>query len=128
MQEVEQRQVTRTAALEAFDVTNIYGTGEAAVTALNEVSVALEQQRFTAIMGPSGSGKSTLMHCMAGLDDVTRGRIVLGDAELTTMSEKELTILRRERMGFVFQAFNLLPAFTARQNILLPLDLASKKT
>lgn len=124
---VEQVQATGMAALEAFDVTKVYGSGEAAVTALDGVSLAFEKNQFTAIMGPSGSGKSTLMHCMAGLDDVTRGRILLGDTELTTMSEKELTILRRERMGFVFQAFNLLPAFTARQNIHLPLDLANRK-
>src|SRR5699024_7276204 len=97
--------------LRAEDVTKVYGAGEARVRALDDVSIAFAEQRFTAIMGPSGSGKSTLMHCLAGLDSVTSGRILLGDQELTAMSDRELTILRRERMGFVFQSFNLLPAF-----------------
>lgn len=114
-------------ALEAFEVWKTFGSGEAHVAALDSVSIAFEKQHFTAIMGPSGSGKSTLMHCMAGLDSVTSGRIMMDDRELTAMNDKELTILRGERMGFVFQSFNLLPAFTARQNILLPVELAGKK-
>lgn len=114
-------------ALSAEGVTKRYGAGEAGVLALDDVSVGFEPNRMTAIMGPSGSGKSTLMHCLAGLDTVTSGRIALGDRELSTMDDRELTLLRRARFGFVFQSFNLLPAFTAEQNILLPLELAGKK-
>jgi putative ABC transport system ATP-binding protein len=97
------------------------------VTALNGVSVEIAAGRFTAIMGPSGSGKSTLMHCLAGLDSVTRGEVTLGDTVLSALNDDERTRLRRERIGFVFQALNLLPAFTARQNVLLPLDLAGQQ-
>jgi len=114
-------------ALETSGVRKTFGEGEAQVVALDDVSVSFAQQEFTAIMGPSGSGKSTLMHCLAGLDSVTSGRIFIGEDDLTAMNDRELTLLRRERMGFIFQQFNLLPAFNAQQNILLPLKLAGKK-
>jgi putative ABC transport system ATP-binding protein len=113
-------------ALRGIDLVKTYGCGPAVVTALNGVSVAIDRARFTAIMGPSGSGKSTLMHCLAGLDSVTRGEVTLGDTVLSALNDDERTRLRRDRIGFVFQALNLLPAFTARQNILLPLDLAGQ--
>ncbi|REE97949.1 ABC transporter ATP-binding protein [Thermomonospora umbrina] len=115
------------AAVVASGVTKVYGTGDAAVHALRGVDVAFARGAFTAIMGPSGSGKSTLMHCLAGLDTVTSGRVALGDVELTSLGDKRLTLLRRERVGFVFQAFNLLPTLTAEQNILLPLELAGRR-
>jgi putative ABC transport system ATP-binding protein len=102
----------------------VYGSGEAQVHALAGVDLTIESGRFTAIMGPSGSGKSTLMHCLAGLDNATSGEIVVGDQQLGSMSDNELTRFRRHHVGFVFQAFNLLPMLTAKQNILLPLDLA----
>ncbi|RFS81591.1 ABC transporter ATP-binding protein [Actinomadura spongiicola] len=114
-------------AVTADGVSKVYGTGDAAVHALRGVGVAFATGAFTAIMGPSGSGKSTLMHCLAGLDTVTSGRIVLGDAEITGMSDRQLTMLRRDRVGFVFQAFNLLPTLTAEQNILLPLELSGHR-
>ena len=95
--------------------------------ALDEVDLAIPTGRFTAIMGPSGSGKSTLMHCMAGLDTLTSGRVLVGDVDLATLSDKELTRLRRDRLGFVFQAFNLLPMLSAAENITLPIDLAGRK-
>lgn len=114
-------------AATAADLTKVYGHAEAAVRALDHVSVAFESGRFSAIMGPSGSGKSTLMHCLAGLDGVTSGRVWLGETELTTLSDHDLTVLRRQRVGFVFQSFNLLPALTARQNIELPLELAGTR-
>jgi putative ABC transport system ATP-binding protein len=113
-------------AASAIDLTKTYGAGETAVRALDGVAVGIEAQRFTAIMGPSGSGKSTLMHLLAGLDTPTSGRVFLGDTELTSLSDRELTTLRRRAVGFVFQAFNLLPTLTARQNIRLPLDLAGR--
>ena len=119
------RQGTALAA-SALDLTKTYGRGEAAVTALDGVSVGIEAGRFTAIMGPSGSGKSTLMHLLAGLDTPTAGRAYLGEHELTSLSDAQLTRLRRQSVGFVFQAFNLLPTLTARQNIRLPLDLAGR--
>ena len=115
------------AAARAELVTKVYGWGDTRVTALDELSVSFDRGRYTAVMGPSGSGKSTLMHCMAGLDDVTEGTVYVGDQDLSTMSDKELTKLRRERIGFVFQAFNLVPTLTARENITLPLDLAGRK-
>ena len=115
-----------TLAASALDLTKTYGKGETAVTALDDVSVGIEQGRFTAIMGPSGSGKSTLMHLLAGLDTPTSGRVHLGEHELTSLSDKRLTTLRRESVGFVFQAFNLLPTLTAQQNFRLPLDLAGR--
>ena len=112
------------AAARAVGLTKVYGEGDAAVRALDEVSVEFERARFTAIMGPSGSGKSTLLHCMAGLDSPTTGNTYIGDVDLTTLSEKNLTLLRREKVGFVFQAFNLVPTLTAAENITLPLDIA----
>ena len=111
-------------AAAAVDAVKLYGTGEAAVRALDGVTVAFERSRFTAIMGPSGSGKSTLLHCLAGLDSLTSGDVRLGEQSLGRLSDKQLTLLRRDRMGFVFQAFNLLPTLTAAENIKLPLDLA----
>jgi putative ABC transport system ATP-binding protein len=109
------------------DAKKIYGTGEAAVHALDGVSVDFEQGRYTAIMGPSGSGKSTLLHCLAGLDRLTSGEIYLGDLEINSASEKQLTEVRRDRMGFVFQAYNLVPTLNALENMTLPLALAGRK-
>jgi putative ABC transport system ATP-binding protein len=113
--------------LTAKDVSKVYGTGPNAVQALDTVTVGFDDEAFAAIMGPSGSGKSTLMHCLAGLDTVTSGSIRIGDTELAGLSDRELTLLRRERIGFIFQSFNLLPALTAEQNIRLPLELAGRK-
>jgi putative ABC transport system ATP-binding protein len=119
---------TRTAvAARAEKVVKAYGSGEARVTALESVDVDIETSRFTAIMGPSGSGKSTLMHCLAGLDQVTSGRIYIGDAELSGMKDKALTRLRRDRVGFIFQSFNLLPTLNALENITLPMDIAGRR-
>ncbi|HEX6421984.1 MAG TPA: ABC transporter ATP-binding protein [Acidimicrobiales bacterium] len=115
------------AAVRAEAATKVYGKGDTAVRALDGVTLAIPAGRFTAIMGPSGSGKSTLMHCLAGLDTLTGGRVLVGDVDLATLSEKELTRLRRDRVGFVFQAFNLLPMLSAGENITLPLDLAGRK-
>jgi putative ABC transport system ATP-binding protein len=115
-----------TAAASTVDAVKSYGSGEAEVRALNGVTVAFDRGRFTAIMGPSGSGKSTLLHCLAGLDTFTSGDVRLGGRSLTGLGEKQLTLLRRDRMGFVFQAFNLLPTLTAAENIQLPLDLAGR--
>jgi putative ABC transport system ATP-binding protein len=117
---------TATAAARTVDAVKIYGSGDTAVHALDGVTVAFPPAHFTAIMGPSGSGKSTLMHCVAGLDSLTSGEAFIGDVPLETLSDKELTLLRRERVGFVFQAFNLIPTLTAVENITLPLDLAGK--
>ncbi len=114
-------------AARAVDATKVYGEGATAVVALDEVTVDLEAGRFTAIMGPSGSGKSTLMHCVAGLDTLTEGQVFIGDVDLSTLSDKELTLLRRDRIGFVFQAFNLVPTLTARENIVLPDRLAGRR-
>jgi putative ABC transport system ATP-binding protein len=114
-------------AARAVEATKVYGSGDTAVVALDEVSVEFPAGRFTAIMGPSGSGKSTLMHVVAGLDTVTEGRVFIGDVELGTLSDKELTLLRRTQVGFVFQAFNLVPTLTARENVVLPLSLAGAK-
>ena len=114
-------------AVRAEDAVKVYGKGDTAVRALDGVSLGLPAGRFTAIMGPSGSGKSTLMHCLAGLDTLTSGRVFVGDVDLGRLSERELTRLRRDRIGFVFQAFNLLPMLTAAENITLPLDLAGAK-
>ncbi|POM25771.1 Bacitracin export ATP-binding protein BceA [Actinomadura rubteroloni] len=119
--------VPGTPAVRAERVSKVYGDGDAAVHALRGVDVAFASGAFTAIMGPSGSGKSTLLHCLAGLDTVGAGRIVLGDTDLGQLNDRRLTLLRRERVGFVFQAFNLLPTLTAEQNILLPLQLAGRK-
>jgi putative ABC transport system ATP-binding protein len=116
-----------TIAARAVDVWKVYGSGEAQVIALHGVSIELERAHFTAIMGPSGSGKSTLMHCLAGLDSVTRGDVFIGDTRLTGMSDRNLTELRRTKVGFIFQQFNLLPTLTADENILLPLSIAGRK-
>ncbi len=115
-----------TIAVSTLNLVKTYGTGPQAVRAVDGISVTIATGSFTAIMGPSGSGKSTLMHCMAGLDTVTDGRVFLGGHEISRMRDTELTLLRRTRVGFVFQSFNLLPTLTARQNILLPLDLAGR--
>ena len=104
-----------------------YGEGQAAVTALRGITAEIEAARFTAIMGPSGSGKSTLLHCMAGLDSLTSGSVFLDDTDLGSLSDKDLTILRREQVGFVFQAFNLVTTLSAKDNILLPLAIAGEK-
>ena len=114
-------------AAAAVDAVKTYGKGDATVHALDHVSVSFESGRFTAIMGPSGSGKSTLMQCVAGLDTLTAGSVSVNGVELTGLSDKELTRLRRDQIGFVFQAFNLVPTLTAKENILLPLDLAGRK-
>jgi putative ABC transport system ATP-binding protein len=106
--------------------TKVYGMGDASVRALDEIDVAIPTQRLTAIMGPSGSGKSTLLHCMAGLDDLTSGRVVVAGQDLAELSDQQLTILRRERIGFVFQAYNLVPTLTARENIVLPFTLGGR--
>jgi putative ABC transport system ATP-binding protein len=113
-------------AARAVDLTKIYGTGETAVHALDGVSVEFGRGRFTAVMGPSGSGKSTLMHCMAGLDVPTSGQTYVGDQEVGSLDDRGLTELRRDRIGFVFQAFNLVPTLSALENITLPADLAGK--
>jgi len=114
-------------AARAVGLTKVYGEGETQVVALRSVDVEFAVGRFTAIMGPSGSGKSTLMHCMAGLDSASGGKVFIGESDLTTMKDNDLTRLRRERMGFVFQAFNLVPTLTAEENITLPLDIAGRK-
>ena len=111
-------------AARAIRASKIYGEGDTEVRALDDVSVDFHRGRFTAVMGPSGSGKSTLMHCLAGLDTLTAGQIIIGDTDLSTLSEKELTLLRRQQVGFIFQAFNLVPTLTARENINLPNRLA----
>jgi len=114
-------------AARAGGLTKTYGSGETAVVALDAVDVEIGRARFTAVMGPSGSGKSTLMHCLAGLDTVTSGRVWLGDTEITGLGERELTRLRRDRIGFMFQSFNLLPTLNALENITLPMDIAGRK-
>ena len=114
-------------ALEATDLVKTYGSGDTAVRALDGVSVAFAAGEFTAIMGPSGSGKSTLMHCLAGLDTPASGSVRIGGTEISGLSDRALTLLRRRRVGFVFQSFNLLPTLTAEQNIRLPLELAGRK-
>ncbi|MGW3634255.1 ABC transporter ATP-binding protein [Streptomyces sp. NPDC005122] len=106
------------------DAVKVYGSGDTAVRALDGVSVGFPAGRFTAIMGPSGSGKSTLMHCAAGLDTLSAGTAFIGDTELSTLDDRRLTLLRRDHVGFVFQAFNLVPTLTVVENITLPLDLA----
>lgn len=105
----------------------MYGSGDSEVRALDGVDVSFEKGKFTAIMGPSGSGKSTLMHCIAGLDGLTSGSVFIGDTDLSTLSDKQLTELRREKIGFIFQAFNLIPTLNAYENITLPLTLGKKK-
>ncbi|GAB3209067.1 ABC transporter ATP-binding protein [Nocardia tengchongensis] len=118
---------TDTVAARATDLVKIYGSGDTQVRALAGVSAEFARGEFTAIMGPSGSGKSTLMHCLAGLDAATAGTVHIGDTDLTRLSDKQMTNLRRDRIGFVFQAFNLVPTLTALENITLPLDIAGRK-
>jgi putative ABC transport system ATP-binding protein len=115
-----------TIAARARALTKTYGSGETRVVALDAVDVDIDAGRFTAIMGPSGSGKSTLMHCLAGLDAATSGEVFIGDTSLTGLSDRNLTRLRRDAVGFVFQSFNLVPTLTARENITLPLDIAGR--
>jgi putative ABC transport system ATP-binding protein len=113
-------------AASTADAVKIYGSGSTEVRALDGVTIAFEEGRFTAIMGPSGSGKSTLLHCIAGLDTLTSGQVFIGDVDLSRLDDKELTVLRRDRVGFVFQAYNLVPTLTAYENITLPLALAGR--
>jgi putative ABC transport system ATP-binding protein len=115
---------TRAPLIRAVSATKIYGTGDAAVCALDDIDLELPAGGFTAVMGPSGSGKSSLMHCLAGLDRLTSGQVFLGGLDLGALSDRELTVLRREQVGFVFQSFNLLPALSAADNIALPSKLA----
>ena len=115
------------AAARMTDGIKVYGSDDTEVRALDGVTVDFEQGKFTAIMGPSGSGKSTLMHCVAGLDDLTSGSVHIGDVELGSLSDRDLTLLRRDKVGFVFQAYNLLPTLTAAENTTLPLDLAGRR-
>jgi putative ABC transport system ATP-binding protein len=115
------------AAARAVGVTKAYGSGETRVLALDDVTVTFAAGRFTAIMGPSGSGKSTLMHCLAGLDTVSGGEVYIGDTRVTGLGDRALTGLRRDKVGFIFQQFNLLPTLTAHENILLPLSIAKRK-
>ena len=117
----------QTAIARAVNVSKIYGSGDAEVRALDNISVEFGTGVFTAIMGPSGSGKSTLLHCLAGLDRVTSGNIYLGDVEISGSSEKQLTLIRRDRIGFVFQAYNLIPTLNAEENITLPMALAGQQ-
>lgn len=114
-------------AARADSASKIYGEGESEVRALDNVSVSFERGKFTAIMGPSGSGKSTLMHCIAGLDALTSGKVFIGDTDLSKLSDKEITKLRREKVGFIFQSFNLIPTLDAYENITLPLSLGKSK-
>ncbi|MGW1374550.1 ABC transporter ATP-binding protein [Streptomyces sp. NPDC002446] len=118
---------TAAVAARATDLSKVYGQGETRVVALDSVSVEFGKARFTAIMGPSGSGKSTLMHCMAGLDTISAGSARIGDVELASLNDKQLTRLRRDKIGFIFQAFNLLPTLSALENITLPMDIAGRK-
>ncbi|GAA1652184.1 ABC transporter ATP-binding protein [Actinoplanes couchii] len=113
-------------AVIATDLVKTYGAGDRSVRAVDGISATFDRGRFTAIMGPSGSGKSTFMHCLAGLDTVTSGSITIGGTEITGLSDRALTTVRRDRVGFVFQSFNLLPQLTARQNITLPAELAGR--
>ena len=116
--------LTTAAVVRAENARKVYGSGETAVIALDDVTLSIPSGQFTAIMGPSGSGKSTLMHCLAGLDNLTAGHVFIGDLELGRLSDRQLTQLRRDRIGFVFQAFNLLPTLSALDNITLPMTLA----
>jgi putative ABC transport system ATP-binding protein len=118
---------TTTTAARAVDARKIYGSGEAEVRALDGVTTEFASGAFTAIMGPSGSGKSTLLHCLAGLDQLTSGQVFLGDVEVSALPERKLTLLRRDQVGFIFQAYNLVPTLNARENIELPMSLAGRK-
>jgi putative ABC transport system ATP-binding protein len=120
------RVVTRVAAARTVGASKVFGAGGTEVRALDDVTVEFERGRFSAIMGPSGSGKSTLLHCMAGLDSLTSGDAFIGDANLSTLNDRQLTVIRRDRIGFVFQAYNLIPTLTAIENIKLPLLLARR--
>jgi putative ABC transport system ATP-binding protein len=124
MSEISSQEVQISPAAQARDLRKTYGTGQAVVQALDGVNVSFERGWFTAVMGPSGSGKSTLMHCMAGLDRPTGGQSLIGGLDIGTLDDPRLTQLRRDRMGFVFQSFNLVPTLTAAENITLPADLA----
>jgi putative ABC transport system ATP-binding protein len=119
--------LTKPAAARAVALTKVYGAGDAGVRALDGVTAGFPRERFSAIMGPSGSGKSTLMHCLAGLDQPSSGQVFLGKLELGSLTDTQLTVLRRERVGFIFQSFNLLPTLTVAENIALPLLLAGRK-
>jgi putative ABC transport system ATP-binding protein len=119
-----QATVTTGPAARAVGAKKYYGEGDTEVRALDDVDVEFERGKFTAIMGPSGSGKSTLMHCQAGLDTLTGGQVFIGDTDLSALSERDLTLLRRDKVGFIFQAFNLVPTLSALENITLPMDLA----
>jgi putative ABC transport system ATP-binding protein len=114
-------------AAQAIGAVKVYGSGDTEVRALDDVTVDFETGHFTAIMGPSGSGKSTLMHCVAGLDTLTDGRVYIAGTDLTTLDDKALTQVRRDQVGFVFQSFNLIPTLNALENITLPMDLAGRK-
>ena len=114
------------AAARAVGASKIYGKGDTAVRALDDVTIEFEVGRFTAIMGPSGSGKSTLMHCIAGLDSLTSGAVFIGDTDLSTLNDRALTVLRRDQVGFIFQAYNLVPTLSAEENILLPASLGKR--
>ncbi|MCY7401218.1 MAG: ABC transporter ATP-binding protein, partial [Nocardioides sp.] len=127
MTETSTGKAASTVAASALDLVKVYGKGEAEVRALDGVSVDLMRGEFTAIMGPSGSGKSTLMHCLAALDTPTSGEAIVDGTSLGRLKDKDLTTLRREKIGFVFQSFNLVPTLTAEENILLPLSLAGRK-
>lgn len=118
---------SRRIAARAVDLVKTYGQGETQVKALDHINVEFGAEQFTAIMGPSGSGKSTLMHCMAGLDQISSGSTFIGDTDLGVLNDKEMTNLRRDRLGFIFQSFNLVPTLTAEENITLPLDVAGRK-
>jgi putative ABC transport system ATP-binding protein len=118
---------TSAVAARAVDAVKVYGVGDAEVRALDGITAAFPRGRFTAIMGPSGSGKSTLLHCLAGLDRLTSGQAFIGDVDLGTLNEKRLTLLRREHVGFIFQAYNLVPTLTAGENITLPIDIAGEQ-
>ena len=120
-------QISTAPAARAEGLSKFYGTGDAVVSALDNVSVGLGEGQFTAIMGPSGSGKSTLLHMLAGLDRPSSGEVYLGDTEITSLNDKALTLLRRDRIGFIFQSFNLLPTMTAAENIVLPMRIAGRK-
>ena len=116
-----------TSAARAIAAVKVYGRGDTAVRALDSIDASFAAGQFSAIMGPSGSGKSTLMHCLAGLDRLTSGQVFIGDVDLGTLDDRELTVLRRDRVGFIFQTFNLVPTLNALENLTLPLDLAGKK-
>ncbi len=116
-----------TKLIETIDLTKVYGEKETAVTALSSINTTFNQNQFTAIMGPSGSGKSTLLHCLAGLDKVSSGSILIKGVDLASLNDKQLTKMRRDSFGFIFQAFNLIPTLTAEENITLPSSVAGKK-